>query len=571
MKAESYKFFVEHCYNQFVTHEAFHTSAVSKTKTKDITGSGLTDSSQHKTSGYVWIGSEIKLVHIPEGQADDVLMQTQDEDETGKKASELPNLEVKIEEEEEEEEHEPQQVQDDQQEGAGSHQGEVASMEPGDSSQLERPELPQARGPGDRYGNFIMSQFTLQEFLKIRQWVFDLTSNMSEEDREDQNLPLTVEEVNTMQMAMFVDVIATETHSSFMHNYPSFTQTNVDPDAFHDIRLACKRIRKENEHISIMTFLEEDNPELPPDPENKKEIEHMTPENTHLILETDNAVLIDCTVQWMNMLNEDLQKRIVERVTCAKKEAEDEQDVEDQEQEIKKEPEVPPSKVSMSTQTEPTENVSQPGSSRQREAPASDTSSRQREAAREEKNINDDDTAPSVKKRPTLVWSGQDISGNEVDSVLRELSHCFSDGYHSIWAGFYNLGFPALPSNRHMLWHKKYRQTNEQHRMSWFDIKEEIMMEEYVARHKDEKVLELSEDAKNNLAYSCSDPRLHIRARQEVNHLQKKQLADTKKILNPCVHLLKITSKTIVKFLMQSYFNCWLADTWERECLMKKN
>ena len=130
---------------------------------------------------------------------------------------------------------------------------------------------------------------------------------------------------------MFVDVIATDTHSSFMHNYPRFTRTNVDPDTFHDIQVACKRIRKENEHISIMTFLEEANPKLPPDPENKKEIEHVTPENKDLILETDNAVLIDCTVQWMNMLSEDLQQRILERVTIAKKEVEDEQDVEDQE------------------------------------------------------------------------------------------------------------------------------------------------------------------------------------------------------------------------------------------------
>ena len=112
----------------------------------------------------------------------------------------------------------------------------------------------------------------------------------------------------------------------------------------------------------------------------------MTPENKPLILETDNAVLIDCTAQWMNMLNNDLQQRISERVTTAKKEIEDEQDVE-KEEEIKKEPEVLPAKVSMSTQTEPIEEVSQPGSSRQREEPASDASSRQREAAKEEKNI----------------------------------------------------------------------------------------------------------------------------------------------------------------------------------------
>ena len=105
-------------------------------------------------------------------------------------------MSVKI---EQEEEGEHQQAQDDQKEDAGSPQGEEKSVEPGNSSQLERPELPQLRGPGDRYGNFIMSQFTPLEFLQIRQWCFDLTSNLSEEDREDQHLPLTVEDVNTMQ------------------------------------------------------------------------------------------------------------------------------------------------------------------------------------------------------------------------------------------------------------------------------------------------------------------------------------------------------------------------------------
>ena len=248
----------------------------------------------------------------------------------------------------------------------------------------------------------------------------------------------------------------------------------------------------------------------------------MTPENKHIILETDNSALIDCTVQWMNMLNEDLQKRIVERVSFVKKEVEEEQDVEEEEEEeeeeeIKQEPEVPPTtKVSISTQTDLPGEISQSGSSHQREVPASYAGSRQREEAKEEKSINYDDTAPPAKKPATLLWYGQDITGNEADSILRELSHGFSNDYHSIWAGFYSLGFPALPSNRHMLWHKKYRQTNQPHQMTWFDVKEEHMMEACIARHKDESVLEILEDAKNNLAYSRFDPRLHIRARESV-------------------------------------------------------
>ena len=112
-----------------------------------------------------------------------------------------------------------------------------------------------------------------------------------------------------------------------------------------------------------------------------------------------------------------------------------------------------------------------------------------------------------------------------------------------------------------MPWHKKYRQINEQHRMSWFDIKEEHMMEAYIARHKDEKVLDLLEDAKTIWCTVAQIQDFTSELDKKSIVSQKRHLEDTKKILNPCTHLLKTTSKTIVKFLMQSYFNCWLADT----------
>ena len=65
MTTESYKFFIEHAYNQFLKHEAFHTSARSKTKAKDITGHGIAHIST-KLSGYVRLDSETKIMHIPE-------------------------------------------------------------------------------------------------------------------------------------------------------------------------------------------------------------------------------------------------------------------------------------------------------------------------------------------------------------------------------------------------------------------------------------------------------------------------------------------------------------------------
>ena len=156
MTTESYKFFIEHCYNQFVTHEAFHTSSVSKTTAKDITGSGLTEVST-KLAGYVWVGSKTKLLHMPGGKARDVLMldvETLDEPEGGEETEDLPSLNVKIEEVVEEE---PQQALDDQQDDESSLQREVSSEFPGYSGQLERPEFPPARNAGERYGNFIMS------------------------------------------------------------------------------------------------------------------------------------------------------------------------------------------------------------------------------------------------------------------------------------------------------------------------------------------------------------------------------------------------------------------------------
>ena len=58
---------------------------------------------------------------------------------------------------------------------------------------------------------------------------------MTEQERRDQNLPLTVEDVNTMSIALFSEVIATESHQSFMVHYPRFTQTDVDPDTFRSL------------------------------------------------------------------------------------------------------------------------------------------------------------------------------------------------------------------------------------------------------------------------------------------------------------------------------------------------
>ena len=118
------------------------------------------------------LAQKTKLLYMPGGKAGDVLMldvETLGEPEGEEETEDLPSLNVKIEEVVEEK---PQQALDDQQNDECSPQGEVSSEIPGYSGQLERPEFPPARNAGERYGNFIISQFTLQEFHTIRQLVF---------------------------------------------------------------------------------------------------------------------------------------------------------------------------------------------------------------------------------------------------------------------------------------------------------------------------------------------------------------------------------------------------------------
>ena len=263
-------------------------------------------------------------------------------------------------------------------EGVGSQEGEETQEQPGYSEEIERPELPPARSPEDRYGNFIMSQFPGKEFLKLREWVFNLRNAIPASERRDNpNIPQSVEDVNTFGMVWFAECIATESHHDFMIAFPTLTGADLDHDEFHAMKLVCKRIMDENQHIHISTLGEEDNPKIPKDPQNKKEIEPLTPENKQLILEIDNSSLIDCTVQRLKMPDKDLQQKIVDRVSNVVKPKEEEAEEEQVgDQEMTKEPVVPPTtKVSIETQTDPQPESEEPGSSHQREEPASSVGS----------------------------------------------------------------------------------------------------------------------------------------------------------------------------------------------------
>ena len=46
-------------------------------------------------------------------------------------------------------------------------------------------------------------------------------------------------------------------------------------------------------------------------------------------------------------------------------------------------------------------------------------------------------------------------------------------------------------------------------------------MKEYINRHYDESVLNVLEEFRRDAIYSCSDPRLHIKEREQVNKFTK--------------------------------------------------
>ena len=93
LTAQSYRFFVEHAYNQFFQHEAFHQSARARTKAKDI-GAGEFHTST-KLEGYVWVSSTSKMKHVPIDQAEDVEMQSDSEE-----LDDLPRLDATVKKEE---------------------------------------------------------------------------------------------------------------------------------------------------------------------------------------------------------------------------------------------------------------------------------------------------------------------------------------------------------------------------------------------------------------------------------------------------------------------------------------
>ena len=229
------------------------------------------------------------------------------------------------------------------------------------------------------------------------------------------------------------------------------------------------------------------------------------------------------------MYNKTVQQKIMERAvkqeTKEEEEEEEEEEVEvevevevEEEQKEPQEPTVPPpTTVSMECQTDDSFlSETKPGSSSQKEEPVPPEGFAQTEVSGEQQTkIQKDETAPKPETA-TRLYYGADITGNKDDSVFRELSMCFSDGYHGECL---QSRLSSFSTSTYVLACKvQCRKTMAPHQDHWYTNTDDQLMEEYTARHQDELPLKELEDIKNECEYSCIDPRLHP---QQQEHSEK--------------------------------------------------
>ena len=465
LTAQSYRFFVEHAYNQFFQHEAFHQSARARTKVREC-GSGDFHTST-KLDGYIWVAGKEKIAHIPEKEQQNVDMEDHDGDDAEEELAFLPRLQVFVRPQEEKatgsQEREEKGVCSQEREETPSQKDETLALE--NREEHEDDILPDAnprRNPEDRHGQFLIRQLKPEH----RSILHDITlagQRILAHDDLEGGQPLERGDISYFSLWLMMSALSDASFSTFMDQYAPMMGYEISWDKYHEFKLDIDKVLKDNENISTDNFLDveepdlvDDNPETPlpdlqgqsaGDPEYKNTIESLNIEDKHIILETDDDKLVECTLKWISMCNKNVQQKIkdsfVKQEERQEEENEEEEIVVEEEEEEKdtQEPHVPAESSCEKEESAPPER-----------------SSEKEESGEKKTDIQDDETAPEVKPAIRLYY-GQDITGNEDDSVFRKLKDCFSDGYHGEWAGFYNQGYPASSKHRHMFWHVKYRKT----------------------------------------------------------------------------------------------------------------
>ena len=260
LTAQSYRFFVEHAYNQFFQHEAFHQSARARTKVKEC-GSGDFHVST-KLDGYIWIAGTEKIAHIPEKEMENVDMEDHNDDDADEELEFLPRLQVFVRPQEEksgssQEREEPQQQPEEV----------VASeiqVEPEDDVV---PDANPRRNPEDRHGLFLVRQLKPEHRSILHEIALAGQTVLHPDDLEG-GQPLERGDITYFSLWLMMSVVADAPFSTFMDQYAPSMGYEISWEKFHEFKLDITKVLKDNEHITADNFLDTEDPEMVDDDPN---------------------------------------------------------------------------------------------------------------------------------------------------------------------------------------------------------------------------------------------------------------------------------------------------------------
>ena len=165
-------------------------------------------------------------------------------------------------------------------------------------------------------------------------------------------------DISYFSLWLMMSALSDASFTTFMDQYAPMMGYEISFDKYHEFKLDIDKVLKDNAHIHADNFLDieepdlaHDDPETPfpdlqaqsrADPEYKNTIESLNIVDKHIILESDDDNLVECTLKWISMCNKNVQQKIKESfIKEDAKQEEEEEIVVEEEKKDTQEPHVP--------------------------------------------------------------------------------------------------------------------------------------------------------------------------------------------------------------------------------------
>ena len=236
-------------------------------------------------------------------------------------------------------------------------------MTSGNREEHEDEVLPDAnprRNPEDRHGQFLIRQLK-PEHRRILHEITLTSQGILQGDDLEGGQPLQRGDISYFSLWLMMSALSDASFTTFMDQYAPMMVVEISYDKYHEFKLDIDKVLRDNEHIDADNFLDieepdlaDDDPETPlpdlqgqsrADPEYKNTIESLSIVDKHIILESDDDKLVECTLKWISMCNKNVQQKIKEsfvKEEATQQEEEEEIVVEEEEEKDTQEPHVPP-------------------------------------------------------------------------------------------------------------------------------------------------------------------------------------------------------------------------------------